>query len=156
MTIDRLPKDHLEDSQQRYDQYIHNLTHLFNDSARHTMLPLNLNRNITEEARGLSWNVLNALSLVNTPFVYMIQHDVPFEKDFDHTGIVKTMVEYQNDLRAVRFDRKMSMPIGTSKHGADCWNMCPLLLIQSMVFILLSKRPDGSISKYSFQITKVC
>jgi len=144
ITIDILPMVHSEDDKQRYNQYIANLKLEFTNPTsrrRVTILPLthdqkNITQNEQKRYRGLSWNLFHALELVQTPFVYVIQHDMPFRKKFNHSGIIKTMKEYPNDLRLVRFSRQRNgQDVGANKAGT-CWNASsPVNFINGIQFI---------------------
>jgi hypothetical protein len=55
--------------------------------------------------RGLTRNVIYALQYVQTKYLYLIQHDLMFIFDIDHNAIVKTMEDYPDLLRIVRFNQ---------------------------------------------------
>jgi hypothetical protein len=80
------------------DAYVRNLRLRFKDEKRVTILPF------------LSWQMHNnvikyALELVDTNFVYVLQHDEIFDKKINHTAMVKTMIEHPDLLRKVEFGR---------------------------------------------------
>ena len=58
---------------------------------------------VASEYRGQSWSMYNAIQFVKTEFMYVLQHDMPFCRDIDHTNSIKSMKEYPNNLRMIRF-----------------------------------------------------
>ena len=76
---------------------------------------------IARKNRGLSWSVFNTLPYVETDFIYLVQHDMPFIRDIDHANLIKSMREYPNDLRIVRFPLFLNYPIRSSK--GPCFGM---------------------------------
>jgi hypothetical protein len=59
----------------------------------------------------VSWQIMPnyvikyALELVNTKFVYALQHDEIFLKSINHTAMVKSMDEHPGILRKIEFNR---------------------------------------------------
>ena len=51
----------------------------------------------------IAMSVHLAMELVDTEFVYVLQHDMPFLQDVRHEQILQTMQEYPNVMRLVRF-----------------------------------------------------
>jgi hypothetical protein len=100
-------KHHFPD--RRLAQYVQALKEAYNQD-HHTILASN--RTI-----GLTNCVQNAIKQVKTEFVYIIQHDMPFVQDINHAAILKTMDEYPDVLRLVRFNllhnEKRSIEDGT-------------------------------------------
>jgi hypothetical protein len=68
--------------------------------------------------QGLSWNFFHTLKYVETEFIYLIQHDMPFIKGIDHFNLIKSMREYPNDLRIVRFPRQI-----VGRDNSPCFGM---------------------------------
>jgi hypothetical protein len=83
---------------ERLAQYIQALKETYNQD-HHTILASNRSIDLTN-------NVQNAMKQVKTEFVYVLQHDMPFVQDINHAAILKTMDEYPNVLRLVRFNDK--------------------------------------------------
>lgn len=54
-----------------------------------------------------------------TEFIYYVQHDFKFVNVVNHTALVKSMREYPNVLRLVRFHKR---PITPSARSRPCWN----------------------------------
>lgn len=54
-------------------------------------------------------NVKKAMDLVETEFVYVLQHDIPFISDIDHRGLIRTFHNYPNEVRLVRFSRRKTL-----------------------------------------------
>lgn len=48
-------------------------------------------------------NMEAALPLVKTPFMYVLQHDLPFVLPVNHTSLVQTALLYPEEVRLVRF-----------------------------------------------------
>jgi hypothetical protein len=94
VTIDGLRTSHNETDTRRFEGFIRNLATAYGPRVGIRVAPSN---------RGLSWNVYDALKHVRTEFLYLIQHDMPFIKDVDHTNLIKSAREYPDDLRIVRF-----------------------------------------------------
>jgi hypothetical protein len=100
----------------RYDQYILNLQQHY---PKATIVRL------TGKEQGLSWSVSHAMKHVKTRFVYLLQHDMPFLRSIQHTAMVRTMMDYPNDLRIVRFGRKANVCTSNVRlvGGDACWAM---------------------------------
>ena len=54
----------------------------------------------------LSNGIRRALKMVNTEFVYIIQHDFKFIKHVNHRLLLKSMREYPGELQIVRFSKR--------------------------------------------------
>jgi hypothetical protein len=98
----RHKKEHFQPNtvknRERLDAYVRNLRLRFKDEKRVTILPF------------VSWQMHNyvikyALELVETKFVYVLQHDEIFLQSINHTAMVKTMNEYPEILRKIDFHR---------------------------------------------------
>ena len=86
------------ENRERLEAYVRNLRLRFKDEKRVTILPY------------VSWQMHNyvikyALELVETKFVYVLQHDEIFLQSINHTAMVKTMNEYPEILRKIEFSR---------------------------------------------------
>lgn len=86
------------ENKERLEAYAQNLRLRFKDDKRVTVLPF------------VAWQmhshvIKKALQLVDTKFVYVLQHDEYFKKSVNHTAIVKTMEEHPDVLRKVEFNR---------------------------------------------------
>jgi len=57
---------------------------------------------VQEEAVGLGKNLRRVMDLVETPYVFVQQDDMPMVKKFNMTGLILTM-EADPDIRYVRF-----------------------------------------------------
>jgi hypothetical protein len=64
-------------------------------------------------------NVRKAMESVNTEFVYLIQHDMPFIAPVDHTALIRTFQGYPESVRLVRFS-----PRRTLKRNKDRLGIC--------------------------------
>jgi len=86
------------ENKERLEAYAQNLRLRFKDDKRVSVLPY------------VAWQMHNhvinkALQLVDTKFVYVLQHDEVFKESVNHTAIVKTMEEHPDVLRKVEFNR---------------------------------------------------
>lgn len=86
------------ENRERLESYIRNLRLRFKDDKRVTILPFVMWQMHNHAIKG-------ALEMVDTKFVYILQHDEYFTKSVNHTAIVKTMEEYPDVLRKVVFNR---------------------------------------------------
>jgi hypothetical protein len=86
---------------ERLAQYVQALKETYNQD-RYTILASNRSIDLTN-------NVQNAMKHVETEFVYVLQHDMPFVQDINHAAILKTMDEYPDVLRLVRFNLKSNV-----------------------------------------------
>ena len=70
----------------------------------HTVFPF---RNVTvlpnPSHLHIARTLKRAVQVVETKFVYMIQHDIPFSRDVYHTELVQAMTEYPDKLRNILF-----------------------------------------------------
>jgi hypothetical protein len=64
-------------------------------------------------------NVRKAIESVNTEFVYIIQHDMPFIAPVNHTALIRTFQGYPESVRLVRFS-----PRRTLKRAKDRLGIC--------------------------------
>ena len=54
-------------------------------------------------------NIQQAMGIVNTEFVYLIQHDMPFIATVDHSGLIQTFHSHPNEVRLVRFSPRKTL-----------------------------------------------
>lgn len=54
----------------------------------------------------IAGNINQTVALVDTKYVYVLQHDFPFIRDIDHTNLAKSMSEYPDIIRCVKFNWK--------------------------------------------------
>lgn len=64
-------------------------------------------------------NVQKAMKFVNTEFVYLVQHDMPFIAPANHTSLIKTFHSHPDEVRLVRFS-----PRKTLKRRRDNLGLC--------------------------------
>lgn len=89
-----------------YEEYLENLRKYI------TSLPLNHCPNIeitrcTNHVH-LTGNVRNAMSTVTTKYVLVIQHDLPFFREFDIQKVIQDMNENEN-LKHIRFNKRSNI-----------------------------------------------
>jgi molybdopterin-guanine dinucleotide biosynthesis protein A len=54
-------------------------------------------------------NVRKAMELVETEFVYLIQHDMPFISSVNHTALIQTFQSHPDEVRLVRFSQRRTL-----------------------------------------------
>ncbi|CAJ1938852.1 unnamed protein product [Cylindrotheca closterium] len=64
----------------------------------------------------ISNSIRVALQVVETEFIYVVQHDFKFIKPINHTSLVGVMREHPNQIKIVRF--------GKRKHREDVLDVC--------------------------------
>jgi hypothetical protein len=62
-----------------------------------------------------------ALALVKSRFIYVLQHDFKFIREIDHTSVIKSMIDYPNILKIVRFNKRRNVPVQIDK--GECFGM---------------------------------
>jgi hypothetical protein len=97
--IDGLKSSATDNDRQRYDAMVDYL-HSNYSSA------LILTKNASE---GLTKNIKRAVDYVETKYVYLVQHDLIFALDINHTAMVKTFEEYPHLMNVVRFNLRKNM-----------------------------------------------
>jgi hypothetical protein len=115
ITVDGMSKklrSQHNNSDERLSQYVQALKTTYNQ-GHHTILA-------SERSIDLTNNVQNAIKLVQTEFVYVIQHDMPFVQDINHTALLKTMHEYPDVPRLVRFNIRSNIRDRIEK--GTCYN----------------------------------
>ena len=101
----------------RMEKYIKALRNTYTEDY-HTIL-------VNDRSLMITGNVKSAMDIVQTEFVYVLQHDLPFIRDINHTAIIKTMREYPHDLRLVRFNRRPNMGLIERMTNNTCYNRAP-------------------------------
>ncbi len=81
---------------------------------------INVRIMVSDKHRHLGENLQNAVELLDekTEFAYILQQDLPFTRDINHTAIVKTRREYPEYIRLIRFNNRQSRILKNS----PCWN----------------------------------
>jgi hypothetical protein len=99
--VDMMPdKNKTPEKLNQLAQYIANLETRYANQSNIIIVPQDVHRH-------LAGMVNNTLSLIKTKYVYVLQHDFPFARDVDHRNLVKSMEEYPEYLRCVRFNYKL-------------------------------------------------
>lgn len=80
----------------RFAKYVQNLRQEFN-RPHETVIA-------QPERINLIGNLQEAISRVQTEFVYIIQHDMPFLKAVNHSALISTFREYPETVKMVRFN----------------------------------------------------
>ena len=104
-----------EEEEERLEAYVTALYDQYENQSNYHILVNTMNVQI-----GASFaKAVQLLDDSKTKFVYYVQHDFKFVDDIDHIALVKTMKEYPNVLRLVRFHKR---PITPSARSTPCWN----------------------------------
>ena len=98
ITVDGLPVNTTEDYM-RLQAYVRNLHYEYDNRTNIHILP-------SEEHRHIAGSIKMAVDRISTTFIYLVQHDFPFIKDIDHTNLRKSMEEFPQYIRNVRFEYK--------------------------------------------------
>jgi hypothetical protein len=98
--VDMLPdKKKTPEKLKQLAQYVANLETLYANRSNIIINPQEIHRH-------LAGMVNNTLPLVKTKYLYVLQHDFPFARDVDHRNMVKSMEEYPEYLRCIKFNYK--------------------------------------------------
>lgn len=100
LAVDGAPQETPQQDKERLAQYIVNLKDAFHEPHQRVL--------VSDEHLHIAGNIKQALDHVQTRFIYVIQHDFAFARIVNHTAIIKSMKEYPDMLRLVRFNMKMN------------------------------------------------
>ena len=103
-------KDLNTNNLEKLQLYIENLRERFRENPHVAILNNPSHGHISNSIR-------RALQMVNTQFLYVVQHDFKFIKHVNHTSLVKSMREYPGELQIVRFSKRRG---GVGKIRSDC------------------------------------
>jgi hypothetical protein len=92
------------------EQYIQSLRDTYNEYSHITVLA-------QKTQMYLVGNVRQAIQQVQTEFVYMVQHDMPFIAPIHHSALVQTMIEFPDEVRMVRFSPRKTLARSRDKLG---------------------------------------
>jgi GTP:adenosylcobinamide-phosphate guanylyltransferase len=92
-----------------YIQYLQNLKEYIVDKA-------NIQIVVRDTHGHLTGNIRNAFNFINTEYVLIIQHDLPFVENFDLEKVVEDM-KNNPELKYVRFNKRKNI-----KTGSDALN----------------------------------
>ena len=97
----------------RWQEYVQNLQSTYGNQTNVTIL-------ISEQNMHLGGNLAKAMAkAVHTPFVYVLQHDLPFVRSVNHLAVREAMQAYPDDLRIVRFNTRPNEQRPHENH--TCW-----------------------------------
>lgn len=85
-----------EENRQRLQEYVMNLRRKFKNDRRVQILQ-------AYDVGLLTRNLAMAMELVNTKYVLVLQHDLPFVKDVNFTNLIQTMEDHPEVVEIVRF-----------------------------------------------------
>jgi hypothetical protein len=113
ISVDGLPiEKNIPDNIHRLHEYVKSLRLRFNNNPYVTIIN-------NYEHGHISNSIRVALEVVQTEFVYVLQHDLMFIKHINHTALIKTMRERPSEVQIVRFGVRIwqGMP-----YQEDCKN----------------------------------
>lgn len=92
----------------------------------------------------LGWSLKNAIQFLDqgTEYVYVIQQDLPFVREINHTAIAKTVQEFPDIVNLIRFNNRPNRVLQNS----ECWNQSEP--VQHVNSIHLHKTPQWSDMNY--------
>ena len=99
ITVDFPKTPPTNESLARLNQYVQNLKDAFQHRPNMHIIQSTVHRHI-------SGCLQLAIDRIHTKYVYQVQHDFPFIRDIDHTNLRKSLDEYPQYLRNVRFEQK--------------------------------------------------
>ena len=98
---------------ERWQAYVQNLQAAFGNQTNVTIL-------VSEQNIHLGGSLARAMAeAVQTPYVYVVQHDLPFIRPIHHIAVQQAMQTYPNDLRLVRFNSRPNEQRPHENH--TCW-----------------------------------
>ncbi len=92
------------------------LVALYKAYSRHTNVKIVVSGTHIHLAR----NIMKAIDLLDprTEYVYILQQDLPFIRKINHTAIIKTIREYPDVVRLIRFNNRENRVLRNTR----CWN----------------------------------
>jgi hypothetical protein len=137
LPVDGSPEGTSTDDRDRLAQYIINLKSAFNETHHHIIA--------SSTHLHIAGNIKQAHDLITTPYIYIIQHDFPFQQNINHTAIIKSMREYPDVLRLVRFNKRRNMYLRRDRYGGNCtYHSYPVNHINGIHFWKTSKWSDNN------------
>lgn len=97
-----LAHDYSEDS--KFVEYLENLRDYISDKK-------NIQIVVCSSHGHLSGNVRNAFEYINTEYALIIQHDLPFIRDFEIVKIINDM-KNNPELKHIRFNKRRTLKVG--------------------------------------------
>jgi hypothetical protein len=96
-----LAHDYSEDN--KFTQYLINLKNYISEFK-------NIQIVVRDSHGNLIGNVRNAFNFINTEYVLIIQHDLPFIKDFEIVKVIEDM-KNNSELKHVRFNKRANIKV---------------------------------------------
>ena len=106
-TLIILAHDYSEDS--RFTEYLKNLNNYISDYKNIKIVSRNSHGHLTG-------NIRNAFNEITTEYVFLIQHDLPFIRDFEIEKVIEDM-KNNPELKHIRFNKRANI-----KTGSDAFN----------------------------------
>ena len=116
ITVDGLEATATNDDHKRLREYVKSLQQTF----RQSHITIVASPNFLH----LAGNIFKAIDMVRIEFAYVLQHDQPFICEVNHMALIKSMQEYPDYLRIVRFSlRNISLIFfwGTEIYRHQLW-----------------------------------
>ena len=102
ITVDGPRKPKKSEDVRRLIEYVQALEKKYNGNPMVTIIRQTSKINLVG-------NVKAALDLVDTEFVYLLQHDMPFIASVDHVGLLETFQSHPDEVRMVRFSPRRTL-----------------------------------------------
>jgi hypothetical protein len=112
LAVDGLKDGASLEDRERLAQYVVNLKAAFNKYHQHILA--------SDTHLHIGGNIKQAHDMVQTEYIYVIQHDFAFRRNVDHSAIVKSMREYPDILRLVRFNKRRNAYRHADRIGGNC------------------------------------
>jgi len=112
IAVDGLRPENTQEDHSRFKQYVHNLRSAYNSSHQRIA--------VANTHLDIGGNINQTLDLIQTRFMYVIQHDLEFIQDVNHSAVIKLMKAYPDSLPLVRFNKRPNLPYSQSDH-TSCW-----------------------------------
>jgi len=87
----------------RYDDYLQNLREYISDKR-------NIKIVVSDTNGHLTGNIRNAFYFIDTEYVLILQHDLPFIKSFDINKVISDMRE-NTELKHIRFNKRSNVKV---------------------------------------------
>ena len=112
LPVDRLPDGASLKDREHLAQYVVNLKTIFAKLYHHILA--------SDTHLHIGGNIKQAHDMIQTEYIYVLQHDLAFQRNVNHTAIIKSMQEYPNILCLVWFNKRYSKYLCSDQIGGNC------------------------------------
>jgi hypothetical protein len=99
----------------QYAKYLDNLSNFISDKP-------NIRICTTNSRQHLSGNIRNALNIVKTKYLLIVQHDLPFIRQFEILQIIDDL-QYFPEIKHLRFNRRNNIKVGFDDSTGDIFGL---------------------------------